>query len=135
MKNKKAFTLLEMIFAIVVISVIASIAIPKFLSTKNDAVVSTVKQDISTITTSVQSYYLVNSKIDKISDAVNLNSAVWDISDTAVIFNDQDTECIKMEIVSLESDMELVLTINKDAGSICEKLSNSGITSTTYKLR
>ena len=131
----KAFSLLEMIFAIVVISVIASIAIPKFMATRNDAVVSTVKQDISTIVTSVQSYYLVNGKIDKISDAVNLNSAVWDISDSSIVFSDEDNECIKIEIVTSSSDMELNLTINEDAGAICKKLFSSGITSTTYKLR
>ena len=131
----KAFTLLEMIFAIVVISVIASIAIPKFMTSRDDAVVSTIKQDISTVTTSVQSYFIINGKIDKISDAVNLNSAVWNISDSNIIFNDQDNECIKMEITTLDTDVELNLTLNEDAGTVCEKLSSSGIISTTYKLR
>ena len=134
-KMTKAFSLLEMIFSIVVISVIASIAIPKFMSTKDDAVVSTLKQDISTVTTSVQSYYLVNGKIDKISDAVNLNSSVWDISDSAIIYNDQSNECVKVEISSLDNDIQLILTVNEDAGSICEKLASSGMTSTIYKLR
>ena len=104
MNNKKAFTLLEMIFAIVVISVIASLAIPKFNATRNDAIVSTLKQDISTITTSIQSYYLVKGKIDKISDAVNLNSAVWDISDDTVVYNEQNNECVKMEISLSNND-------------------------------
>lgn len=134
-KMTSAFSLLEMIFAIVVISVIASIAIPKFMTTRDDAVVATLKQDISTIITSVQSYYLVNGKIDKISDAVNLNSAVWDISDSAVIYTEQKNECIKIEITTANSDIRLDLTLSKDAGNICEKLANSGISTASYKLR
>jgi len=44
---KNAFSLLELIFAIVVIGIISSFAIPKYLDTKNSAVVSTIKRDIS----------------------------------------------------------------------------------------
>lgn len=134
-KMTKAFSLLEMIFAIVVISVIASIAIPKFMTTRNDAVVATLKQDISTITTSVQSYYLVNGNIEKISDAVNLNSSIWSIENRNVVFNDQKNECVKIEVYTSSNDVSLNLTVNKDAGAVCEKLSLSGIETTTYKLR
>lgn len=134
-KMTKAFSLLEMIFAIVVISVIASIAIPKFMTTRNDAVVATLKQDISTITTSVQSYYLVNGNIEKISDAVNLNSSIWNIENRNVVFNDQKNECVKIEVYTSSNDVSLNLTVNKDAGAVCEKLSLSGIETTTYKLR
>ena len=83
---KKAFSLLELIFAIVVLGVISSFAIPKYLDTKDSAVVSTIKRDISTITTSVQTYYLINRKIDKISDALSINESNWQVEDTKLTF-------------------------------------------------
>lgn len=67
---KKAFSLLELIFAIVVIGIIASFAIPKYIDTRDSALASTIKRDLITVITSVQSYYLINNKIEKISDAV-----------------------------------------------------------------
>ena len=74
MQNKKAFTLLEMIFAIVVIAVLASYAIPKFFNTTNDATVSTLQRYLTTVITSFQRYYLLNLQIAKISDALTLHS-------------------------------------------------------------
>jgi general secretion pathway protein G len=123
-----------MIFAIVVISVLASFAIPKFFNTTNDAKVSTLQRDITTVITSVQSYYLINLKIDKISDAANLNSKNWAISDKNIIYNENSNECVKIEITSSDTKDKIVLTVNSDAGNICKKLSDSGVESTSYDL-
>ena len=67
---KSAFSLLELIFAIVILGIVASFAIPKYIDTKDSALVSTIKRDINTAVSSIQSYYLLNQKIDKISDAM-----------------------------------------------------------------
>ena len=134
MKNIKAFTLLEMIFAIVVIAVLASYAIPKFFNTTNDAKVSTLQRDITTVITSVQSYYLINLKIDKISDAVNLNSKNWEINDKSIKYMENDKECVKIEITNSNSKDTINLIIDSTAGIICEKLSASGTNSATYNL-
>lgn len=134
MRNKKAFTLLEMIFAIVVISVLASYAIPKFFNTTNDAKVSTLQRDITTVITSVQSYYLINLKIDKISDAVNLNSKTWEINDTSITYKENDKECVKIEL-SITSDKDkIILTVDDSTGNICKKLNDSGVNTTSYDL-
>ena len=98
--SKKAFSIIELIFMIVVIGIIASVALPKLMNTKNSAVVSSLKQDISTITSSVQSYYLVNNKIDKLSDAVTLNSSLWDISDTQSKYLDNGKLCVTISIAN-----------------------------------
>ena len=135
MKTKlNAFTLLEMIFAIVVISVLASFAIPKFFNTTTDAKVSTLQRDITTVITSVQSYYLVNLKIEKISDAVNLNSKNWEINDKHIIYKENEKECVKIQIISENLEDKIDLTVDSSTGNICEKLSQNGVVSTSYKL-
>lgn len=55
---KPAFSLLELIFAIVVLGIIVSVAVPKFLDTRDSALVSTIKRDVNTVINSIQSYYL-----------------------------------------------------------------------------
>ena len=131
---KNAFSLLELIFAIVVIGIISSFAIPKYLDTKNSAVVSTIKRDISTATTSIQSYYLVNGEIDKISEAVSLNTQNWIIDDLKITYQDNDTDCVVLEVKEEESSKVLALTITPSAGAICKLLNDDGITDTTYAL-
>ena len=74
---KKGFSLLELIFAIVVIGIIASFAIPKYLDTRDEAVASTIQRDLATATTSIQTYYLTNRSISDITEAVQLNTNNW----------------------------------------------------------
>ena len=81
---KSAFSLLELIFAIVILGIVASFAIPKYIDTKDSALVSTIKRDLNTAVSSLQSYYLLNQKIEKISDVLTINDTNWTVSDTII---------------------------------------------------
>ena len=129
--NKKAFSLIELIFIIVVLGIIASVALPKLMDTRSDAKVSTIKQDVSTVVNSVQTYYLTNGTISKVSDAVNLNSSVWDITDTEIKFLEDGNTCVSIKI----NGSKLDVTVDSTAGTICEKLSDSGVVTTSYDLK
>ncbi|WP_193315060.1 type II secretion system protein [Poseidonibacter ostreae] len=129
-KMKKGFSLLELIFAIVVIGIIASFAIPKYLDTRDSALVSTLKRDISTAITSIQSYHLQNGSISKISDAVTLNTTNWTIEDLKITYQDNTTDCAIIEV----KESKLNLTVSADAGDICKKLDEAGIKTTSYDL-
>ena len=129
-KSIKAFSLLEMIFAIVIIGIIASVALPKLFNTKNDALVSTLKQDIVTVTSAVQSYYLINSHLDKIEETVTLNSSLWQIEDQKITYLEKEQECVTIQLNS----SILEVNIYKDVGTICQKLYDSGIRDNSYTL-
>lgn len=129
--NKKAFSLIELIFVIVVIGIIAAIAIPKLMNTKDEAVISTIKQDISIVIGSVQSYYMLNGSISKFSDAVSLSSKNWSGIDTKKIeFQDNGNNCVSIEIV----DKNLNITITPTVGSVCQKISNLGVKTESFTL-
>lgn len=130
---KKSFSLIELIFAIVIIGIIASFAIPKYLNTKSKAELSTIKRDIATISTSIQVYYLSNQSIDKITDAVVVNSTYWDISDKKVIYKDGDNDCLSLEIKT-DDGTYLQQTITTTAGKVCTELSNNGISTQRFEL-
>jgi len=48
-KTQKAFTMLELVFVIVVIGILSAIAIPKFAANRDDAVVAKAKSAVSSI--------------------------------------------------------------------------------------
>lgn len=127
---KKGFSIIELIFVIAVLGIIAAVAVPKLLDTRSNAIVSTIKQDIATITTSIQSYYMINNKIDKISDSVNINESTWSVSDLKAVFSYENEECIVIEIVT----NRLNVTINQDSSSVCEKLYEGGVRDISYEL-
>ncbi len=127
---KKAFSVLEIIFVVVIIGIIAMVAMPKLGSISSDAKANAIKQDIYTLKSNLQSYYMVNQKIDKISDVVSLNSKTWSIEDKKVLFKENDKDCVTMEIVN----QTVKVTVNKSAGKVCEKIENSGVISETIDL-
>jgi len=127
---KKGFSIIELIFVIAVLGIIAAVAVPKLMDARSSAIVSTIKQDISTITTSVQSYYMLNNEIDNISDSVNINESTWIVANKEVSFSSEGELCIVITLL----DTELTLDINEETSDVCEKLFDSGIKDVTYKL-
>lgn len=130
---KSAFSLLELIFAIVILGIIASFAVPKYMDTKDSALISTIKRDINTSINSIQSYYLLNQKIEKISDTMNINDTNWIISDLKM----QDkNSCLSLEVKTSDlgnKTIELTVDDTKEI-TICKKLRDAGLISKTYEL-
>lgn len=52
-KSHKAFTMLELTFVIVVIGILSAIAIPKFVVTRNDAVITKAKTTVATVRSAI----------------------------------------------------------------------------------
>lgn len=131
MKNdKKAFSLLEMVFAVVIIGIIASVAMPKLFDTKNEALISTIKQDVVTVTSAIQGHYMLNRTVDKIADVVSLNNSIWEIEDNKISFNEKESVCLEVIL----DQYQLEVNINEDVGTICTKLYEKGIVNTIYSL-
>ena len=128
--SKKAFSLIELIFIIAILGIIAAIAVPKLMNSKSNAVVSTIKQDIATITTAIQSHYMLNNEIEKITDAVNINEKVWNVSDQKVEYKVNDELCITIEV----KESKLDVTISESSTEVCQKLRDSGIKDVSYDL-
>ena len=130
---KSAFSLLELIFAIVILGIVASFAIPKYIDTKDSALVSTIKRDLNTAVSSLQSYYLLNQKIEKISDVLTIIETNWTLSDTKL--SDKNS-CLFLEIKTLDTDnksIEIVVDMQKET-TICKKIRDAKIVTASYEL-
>ncbi len=127
---KKGFSLIELIFVISILGIIAAVAVPKLLDSRGSAVVSTVKQDVSTISTAIQSHYMIDGALDKIIDAVNINSQTWTIEDKKVEFKYETVTCVTIEIVA----SKLNITIDNTSSNLCQKIYDSGVRSVSYDL-
>ena len=68
--DRKAFTMLELIFVIVVIGILSAVAIPKFALNRDDAVISKAKATVSAVRTSIateRQKRILRGKFDKIA--------------------------------------------------------------------
>lgn len=129
---KKAFSLIEIIFVIVILGIIVSFAAPKLMDTKDSALVSTLKRDINTAISSIQSYYLLNQKIEDINDALNINQTNWNVDKLKM--SDKNS-CVTLEIKNVLNQVVIDLKIDelKDT-SICKKIRESGLKSHIYEV-
>lgn len=130
---KSAFSLLELIFAIVILGIVASFAIPKYIDTKDSALVLTIKRDVNTAVNSIQSYYLLNQKIEKISDAMTINNTNWTVTDTKLT---DKNSCLSLEIKTSTGgakSIEVSVDTTKTT-TICKKIQDVGLITTSYEL-
>ncbi|WP_321236137.1 type II secretion system protein [Campylobacter sp.] len=59
---KKGFTMIELIFVIVILGILASVAIPRLAATREDAEISTTIANIRTLVSEASSYYVGHGK-------------------------------------------------------------------------
>ena len=65
---KKGFTMIELIFVIVILGILASVAIPRLAGTREDAEISSGIANVRTILSDITSYFAVKG---------NLTGAKW----------------------------------------------------------
>ena len=61
MENRRGFTLIELLIVVVIIGILATIAIPKFASSKEKAFLATMKTDLHNLVTAEEAYFFDNS--------------------------------------------------------------------------
>lgn len=130
---KSGFSLLEIIFAIVIFGIVATFAVPKFMDTKDSAQATTIKRDINTAINSIHSYYLLNQKIDKISDSMTINNDYWLIEDLKIT---DKNSCLSLEVKTASNSLKVIeLVVDTDnETAICKKIISGGMVSKTYEL-
>lgn len=134
MTNKKAFTMLELVFILVILGILAAVGIPKISASRDDAKLVSLKSDINTLKTSFPAYFLSQGK-GNFESAITLSSQNWDISQFNIKtkLQNNNTPCITAKLMkddSLETTnendikfLEITTTgIQNENGSTCEKL-------------
>ena len=70
---KKVFTMIELIFVIVILGILASVAIPRLAATRTDAEIATTVANIRTLLSDLNSYYVVKGEFAEGADGVKWN--------------------------------------------------------------
>ena len=109
---KKGFTMIELIFVIVILGILASVAVPRLASTREDAEISATVANLRTLVSDASSYYVANGTFKPKGKDANwrdiTNVPLRDNSkglvqgtttaNTAVYLSASGENCIKIEL-------------------------------------
>ncbi len=70
--KRSGFTMIELVFVIVILGILASVAIPKLAATRDDANIAKASTEISSMVSDMGSYYTAKGHFGKVSDMTNV---------------------------------------------------------------
>lgn len=102
--NRNAFSMIELIFVIVIIGILAAVAIPKLAATRDDAKEATICQNIATCVRDLAAKYTATQSASS-SDSIacgNLPSSVsLSVSTNSVTVGNAPSMCSNMNTITV----------------------------------
>ena len=121
---KKAFTMIELIFVIVVIGILAAVAIPRISATRDDAVLVKTMAEIRTAIEEINAYYISQGKLaldtanNKVKFKEMTNAGVVDSSGDLGFFA-KNERCISLKFFAADQSC---LGVDISEQGLCKKL-------------
>ncbi len=133
MKNSRAFTMIELVFVIVILGILAAVALPKLTATRDDAKVVALAQQIAAGALDIAAYATSRGKTE--NDFTKMSRVLKSLQDSGALTVDasnkkvtlkvgQASNCLTMQIVSDAQDDNLTITFNNNSDPLCIQLQN-----------
>ncbi|ECP8861493.1 type II secretion system protein [Campylobacter coli] len=128
---KKAFTILELVFVIVILGILAAIALPKMSSSKDEAEVSKSLNNLKTLINDISIYTLKNDHLSSIKTMSNVSGVEnVDLNNFIGIKEvnfrvGEDKECIKLIFIDRNDFVLMGISSNEASKNAIINIANN----------
>ncbi|MCI6177319.1 MAG: type II secretion system GspH family protein [Campylobacter sp.] len=130
---KKGFTMIELIFVIVILGILASVAIPRLAATREDAEISAAVANLRTLVNDATAYYTVkgefgtNTKWSEITNVPLKDAATTNVINTGAKLKAGGGDCISFQMFEKDGDKPAHIVITKEGAvnNVCTQVQNS----------
>ncbi len=128
---RKGFTMIELIFVIVILGVLASVAIPRLAATRDDAEVAKAATNLTTAVSDITAYYTAKGKFSQTTDFTKITNA---LNKDGKLKVKGDVECVSVTLPTngtggagntASTKVELTLNFGSATGkddAVCKQL-------------
>ncbi len=123
--KRSGFTMIELIFVIVILGILAAVAIPKLAATRDDAKISKALSEISTAISDMGAYYTAHGTFANPSSMTNVDLNGTFSNDTGTFYyytpkNDGTPEqCVKFDVNNSGGTLA-VSAVSNPSGNVCQ---------------
>ena len=125
---KKGFTMIELIFVIVILGILASVAIPRLAATREDAEISAAVANLRTLVNDATAYYTVKGEFGSATwnqiTNVPLSSATTKALNTGAKLKAGGEDCISFQMFEKAGDKPAHIVITKEGSvnNVCKQV-------------
>lgn len=141
---KKGFTMIELIFVIVILGILASVAIPRLAATRTDAEIAATVANLRTLLSDLNSYYVVKGEFGTVKwkDITNVplkgadqQASIFNTTQAASLKVGDNDECIRLQLAEKDdkSPAHILIAKNSSATGVCKQVVESDAMQAYFK--
>lgn len=109
---KNAFTMIELIFVIVILGILAAVAIPKLTATRDDAKQSAILADFKNIITSISASAMASGNMSDLSIVYSVGGNILSVTSDKLEIGDPSGSGLSCATIDVSSGKDINVTID-----------------------